>query len=338
MNKKISLKIKQVQFLLCIFIVIMHSMSMTYYGIYTSSWESIFEFSLGGGLCQVAVPSFYLISAYLFYWNCDGKASISRKIRSKIQSLVVPYLVWNTIWEVYYFALFQLGISEKDFTGYAVKDFLYDILLSTNTALWFVKWLILFSLISPIIYYVIKHKYLFIALEVLTICTVVLFKIDYFTPFYWLPMYMFGGYLGIHHEAVVNQFDYWFEHRKQAVLQIVNVVLLVVLILCQLIYHNWYTYFFLRHIGAISFMVIFFLLSNMAFDYKIMQYSFPIYCVHVPVCGVIKHFIGGITGFIVTPILTIVLIYLILDIMQKYIPSVYGVLFGKRNKRSYTGA
>ena len=63
MDKKVSLKISQLQFVLCTLIVIMHSMNTTYDGLFTSSLDTVFQYLLGGGICQIAVPTFYFISA-----------------------------------------------------------------------------------------------------------------------------------------------------------------------------------------------------------------------------------------------------------------------------------
>ena len=43
----------------------------------------------------IAVPSFFLISGFLFYLN--KKDSYTVKLKKRIYTLLIPYLAWNTI-------------------------------------------------------------------------------------------------------------------------------------------------------------------------------------------------------------------------------------------------
>jgi hypothetical protein len=44
------------------------------------------------------VPLFFLISGFLFFYNVDFSTDVyKRKIRSRVKTLLVPYIVWNTL-------------------------------------------------------------------------------------------------------------------------------------------------------------------------------------------------------------------------------------------------
>lgn len=50
-------------------------------------------------ISHIAVPSFYLISGFLFFtnfqsWSWDG---YQRKMRSRVQTLLIPYVLWNLV-------------------------------------------------------------------------------------------------------------------------------------------------------------------------------------------------------------------------------------------------
>ena len=50
-------------------------------------------------LTHIAVPTFYLISGYLFFinfqkWSWEG---YKKKLNSRIKTLLVPYLLWNAV-------------------------------------------------------------------------------------------------------------------------------------------------------------------------------------------------------------------------------------------------
>lgn len=325
MNKELSLKIKQLQFILCVFIVIMHSNNLSYDGIDGVNLLNLIEQGLGGGICQVAVPIFYFLSAYLFFWNCYNKESIGDKLKSRIHTLLVPYLIWNTVWEIYYFLLYKACISEKDFSGYTFFNYILDVISSKNTALWFVKWLILFSAAAPIINYILHHRVMFWLTEILSLIILLEVKVNYYTPLYWLPMYLMGGYFGIHKMLVIDK-----DRRWKKVTVCGCLIVLISLILVALINNNWLSYVVLRYIGSYAFLLIWVLLPLFNFNVNVMNYTFPIYCMHVPICGLIKHFSAGIGGFILSPIISIGIIYLFAQIIIRYMPTGYYILFGKK--------
>ena len=329
MNEVLSLKIKQLQFLLCVFIVIMHSMNMEYTGITSSDQAATLEYLFGGGICQLAVPCFYAISGYLFFWNCDGKEKLLEKMKSRIYSLLIPYILWNTIWEIYYVILYRIGLSDKNFEGYTIKDYLMDILLSSNTALWFVKWLLLFVALAPMISYILKNRILFIAIAGIGTISVIAFHINYYMPLYWAPLYLLGGFAGVNHSFVTDKLMN-LDKRYKRVLILIAATILAALIVMQLFGVYEYRFIMLRYIGATLFLMMYLCLPVNRFELDIMQYTFPIYCMHVPICGVLKHALKGLPGFLITPVLAIGLIYMAALVLQKFFPLLYAILFGKR--------
>lgn len=49
---------------------------------------------------HIAVPTFFLISRYLFFYRLDGKFTISvywTKMKRRGKSLLIPYIYWNFI-------------------------------------------------------------------------------------------------------------------------------------------------------------------------------------------------------------------------------------------------
>lgn len=87
-------------------------------------------------------------------------------------------------------------IFEKKFIGYKFINFFLDILNSNNTALWFVKWLIVFSLLSPVIMRLIDNKKVFVVFEIIVTIIILIFKIPYYSILYWTPFYLLGAYIG----------------------------------------------------------------------------------------------------------------------------------------------
>lgn len=331
MDKKVSLKISQLQFVLCTLIVIMHSMNTTYDGLFTSSLDTVFQYLLGGGICQIAVPTFYFISAYLFYWNCDSSEDLKRKILSRIHTLICPYLIWNTIWEFYYYLLWKIGYSEKKFIGYKFINFFLDILNSNNTALWFVKWLIVFSLLSPVIVRLIDNKKVFVVFEIIVTIMILIFKIPYYSILYWTPFYLLGAYIG-HSYYELFYLIVCLDMKKQAVIILSSILMILSGIFFIMIkWQSYYAILYLRFIGTLCTLGLLFSLPIFKNDkhYKIFDYTFPIYCMHVPVVGILKHFLRGVIGFIFIPILVIGSLFYVSAVVKNRMPRLYSVLFGR---------
>lgn len=50
------------------------------------------------GLCQTAVPFFFCISGYLFFFGfVPGHGSFQEKIKKRFRSLILPYLIWCAV-------------------------------------------------------------------------------------------------------------------------------------------------------------------------------------------------------------------------------------------------
>lgn len=63
-------------------------------------YYNLFRVSISHVLTHVCVPTFYLISGYLFFiglekWNWNNYLN---KLRKRVRSLLVPFLIWNTIY------------------------------------------------------------------------------------------------------------------------------------------------------------------------------------------------------------------------------------------------
>ena len=126
----------------------------------------------------ISVPVYFLISGYVFFL-CErfDKQTYSNKLKNRIKSLLIPYLIWNTIAilmviikEIPIFSSFlshpnvDLDLSIKNILSAYWK---YDGSLNPvdiertnfpiNTALWFIRDLMIIVITTPIIYQGIKR-------------------------------------------------------------------------------------------------------------------------------------------------------------------------------------
>lgn len=175
MNKKLSRCIKYINIILAIFIVILHSKNYVYY---ENNSELInitvkIEEFFTKYIFSCAVPFLFFISGYLFYQNIEEK-SIYKKIKSRVTTLLIPYILWNIISTVYFVSMLYIPfiknkISIEHIGG--IKGLLQSIFLfKYNQINWFVFQLIIYVAISPIIYKIIKNKFLSVVLGGVLFC------------------------------------------------------------------------------------------------------------------------------------------------------------------------
>lgn len=151
---------------------------------------------------QIAVPGFFLISAYLFYRNFDWDR-LGRKWLSRGRSVFVPYVVWTTIYYLGYvigsrlpFVRNIIGKGTIPLSASAWADavlhhrYLY--------VFWYLKQLMILILLAPVFYFLLKRvKAGFVLL--LFLFWVVWRYVDF--PYVnedAMVYYGVGGYLAIH--------------------------------------------------------------------------------------------------------------------------------------------
>ncbi len=117
---------------------------------------------------HISVPAFFFISGFLFFLKIDfTKIIFKRKLTSRIKTLLIPYLFWNSITLLsFYLAQSIPQISKlssggiKLISDYCFIDYLHAYGIGQNHPIslqfWFIRDLMIIVIISPIIYYLIK--------------------------------------------------------------------------------------------------------------------------------------------------------------------------------------
>lgn len=116
------------------------------------------------GLSAIAVPLFFFISGFTFFRNYQPRLYPS-KLKTRFHSLVVPYLIWNTIALIIaiiytYTPLSQVIAGREIFTP-SVANVLSGIFLyKYNYTFWFLYNLIIFVVLSPVFDLLLRRKWL----------------------------------------------------------------------------------------------------------------------------------------------------------------------------------
>lgn len=149
-------------FILSLLVVWVHSYNAE---LFLGAWGGLsmagrFQQLLGEGLGQIAVPGFFMVSAYLFYRGFSMK-DLLRKWRSRAGSVLVPYLLWNLLYYGAYVIVSRLPFLTP-VIGKAPVPVTADHLCQAvvhygyNPVFWYLYQLLLLILLSPVIYWIFK--------------------------------------------------------------------------------------------------------------------------------------------------------------------------------------
>lgn len=116
-------------------------------------------------LACLGVPLFFFISGFLFFYNSEFSFEVyKKKLKSRVKTLLVPYIIWNLVYVLLKFlseTFSSVQVESKMVKDFGVVDWLqvfWNIREGNpiNGPLWFVRDLIIMSILSYIFYYLIK--------------------------------------------------------------------------------------------------------------------------------------------------------------------------------------
>lgn len=212
MNQNISRAISFLRFPLTLLVVLIHVPRIDY----GPEYYNIISTFLSCTVSEIAVPMFFAISGYLFFLSesTTVKKYID-KLRKRIFSLLIPYLLWNL------FALVVLVLphyNSYDFTlGNVLVSFWSchgSFIHSTSSnpidfPLWYIRDLMICNLMAPAYYCIIRYTrfllpFAFIVLWVFGIHSPILGISVIAVAFYSL-----GAYIAIHHRDAIDERKGW---------------------------------------------------------------------------------------------------------------------------------
>lgn len=231
-NKKaispyLSNKITHLMFWMSVLVVYIH----TYDAQYTDSSffaANVLQDLFSQGFCRVAVPVFFMMSGYLHFTGSDvTEKTLLRAFGGKVRKLIVPYLIWNTLYLVYNVACMVLLGNAKNALriGYILKSvFLYE----ANPAFWYVCQLILLFAVSPLLLKLYRHKT--VAVASLAVFFIVYLFINRYEKLFLFPGLFFfslGGVSAIHAPQAADRTTW--SRKTQTAVAITAVTALVLL-------------------------------------------------------------------------------------------------------------
>lgn len=352
MDKYLSFKLKVTSFFLIVLIVYIHASdaSLKTYASEAAlghqAYNSFIQYFIANGIARIAVPLFFLISSFLFFLNFNLNG-YSKKIESRLKTLLIPYLFWNTFCLLLCLLIQQLTTSKGFFTGTEIANYsvykVLDLIIVHPILypLWFIRDLFLLVLISPLILFLAKifKQYLllfFVAAWVL--------NINLFIPNEAFLFFVSGLFLAQYHRQ-------WVEYkspRGAVLLTLLWVIMLLAethLVLSS--YENSILINILHKVGILIGIISvwrlfdFFFQKNKGDSEKYMSTSlatFFIYVFHEPLLTLLKVFAIRLAShrepvllasYLVIPIITVAICLIIAKSLRIF-PRFYHLITGNR--------
>lgn len=363
MNEITSKTISNLRFPLIVGVVFLHNYCLSNSVVDWSDFSTYSIYQLvvklfSGILPSMCVPTFFLMSGYLFFINIeklDGE-TYKKKLKSRFWTLLVPYILWNLIpifikmllliyrgglmdfvSSINWLDLFWNDHEEKDIVnvfGWSIKH-AYPI----NGALWYVRDLIVLSVLTPAIYYFVvklKKKGVFL----LSIAFV--FMIWPYITLYLKGVCFFtmGAYFGINKIEITQL-------RFQKYALFLSFFLCIVLLIFPL---NPKVYSLIQSVFTLSSVYsIFFYFSwiirkyNVVISKSLLNSVFFIYALHgVYVNKIMQNIVApkvfGYTSnsglllceYLFSVFMTLAICYFLFQLLSKVAPKLVSILDGKR--------
>jgi surface polysaccharide O-acyltransferase-like enzyme len=286
-------------------------------------------------LGSIAISYFFITSGFLLYYNTDRK-NIKRKLIGRITTLLIPYTVWNLIGFIFYEHSFHRGFYHI-FIQFLQSEYCAQ--------LWFVRELLILTVMMPFLIYVIDKKligslFIIVLLIASYIITSILGEPTGFTAstleriFRYLPIYFIGAYMGRNYAHEVNNETY---HTMKC-----KIICFALLVFSYTSFSSPVLWFIQR----MQPIFLWLLLDKRKFKFKMLWYlqiSFYIYAIHSFIIvsfkklgnklGLINCSISISTAVIVRIVITLMtLLIAVLSafVLIKIVPKIYKVLSGGR--------
>lgn len=148
-DSRLSNKLANAAFVGCMMVVLQHVQAKCL----NFSLEWWFHYVVAGyGLAAVAVPMFFCISGFLFAGRMGDRGWWLRQVRTRAKSLLIPYCFWNVLYWLVLMVFSPVDLVHGTFFDSAVRIFgLNPLSLPVFRFLWFVRCLLVFTIISPVL-------------------------------------------------------------------------------------------------------------------------------------------------------------------------------------------
>lgn len=198
-------KFTMLSFLCSVLVIYIHTFNLGIYQIDGNSLgvgKVVYEIeSYMNAMIRFAVPMFFIISGLLFFRTFEMKNLFS-KWKSRGKSIVVPYIIWCTLYYVYYLILTNMPVIKdrmnQEPVSFSFIEWLRWLTTDEYYTLWFLQNLIVFIALAPVIHGLLKErcKKIPVGFALLVISILALRRVN-IGIFEGLEYYLLGSYIGM---------------------------------------------------------------------------------------------------------------------------------------------
>ena len=296
--------------------------------------------TLNEQLATIALSYFFAITGFLLFRNLS-KSTILRKIKSRVMTLLVPYLFWEfLVLGIYY--LTGRFRSMDIFTFYLKSMFLFGG-FPPNIPLWYIYTVFALTLLTPILLLLLKNKVVgfitvmvsFFAVQFVTTneaCSAFASYGIVPVAIKYIPSFLLGAYFGLHFPKPDDLES----------LKVIAFVLVFGVLLSSKDLVDLRTSLIL---ASIPMLLIRFFPARLCKERKIYNVSFILYAIHYPIYQYILDLIKSLqpTGFSVSAVNIIFravflpamigLSYLLYKLLSRFTPKLLKLITGSRAVR-----
>ena len=163
---RLSAAIAWLRFPLIFMIVLLHCYSAVRLEGHAAYFRAVYPLALWLG--ETGVPGFFFISGYLFF---HSQKSYVEKLRTRVRTLLMPYLLWNGLllggYLIAYAAGFPQDINHRNMADFGMIDYLrlfwdrgsFDDgnFVPLLCPFWYIRNLLIMCVLSPLLYYIIRY-------------------------------------------------------------------------------------------------------------------------------------------------------------------------------------
>ena len=175
LSAEVSERITLLRFLLIVGVVVIHAydveieISGEVLGVSRPDGLAAFSRDLiSQGIARTAVPLFYLLAGYFFFWNFEWSARhYALKLKSRLHTLLIPFLCWSGLNLAFLAVAQNVALTKSYFSGvnqpvlvYSFYDYVNQIFglegFPVAYQFWFIRDLMVVVLFAPVFYLCIK--------------------------------------------------------------------------------------------------------------------------------------------------------------------------------------
>lgn len=342
-EQEIRNKITVISFVCSILVIYIHTYNLEVYGIDSTAvgvakivymieeyWSKVLH---------VAVPMFFFISGILFYRNFEIDRLFD-KWKKRLFTVVVPYILWSTIYYLYSVVCTNVPIIRAHMSAENVVNLSFDAWIGalwndSYYTLWFLKNLIIFIALVPIIWLLLKNhwKQMPTGLIVLVVMEVLIkgkgenLGIPYLSG---MDVYLTGSYIGLNCSNMLN-----YTNKR---LSKIAVIYIMFMLLTDFAWWNIITQ--IATFVAIWFACDLLNLGSRSLPWW-MSITFFTYVAHDAIleafekvfligCG--TYPICALVDYVFMPLVVLLFLIIVAYIMQRFLPVVWKLCTGDRGK------